>query len=230
MVINTNVDSNKSKEDFKEAVKGKHIPILTLDNKWHELFAINKKTPEVVELEEKVNELLKRQGFLTSEIKNLKKVKADLCKDIVQNMELTEESKSNKLNKNQELIKEINEKIEAYDDELLDIPALLKEANEELMIATMDICYHRLYDNSRIIIEISEWIRKVRVELKNRIVNKKAKEIENQHAYTYMHNIFGHEVIDIFDLKYVGDEIKEELKDETLPQDRTSNSITESES
>ena len=230
MVINTNVDSNKSKEDFKEAVKGKHIPILTLDNKWHELFAINKKTPEVVELEEKVNELLKRQGFLTSEIKNLKKVKADLCKDIVQNMELTEESKSNKLNKNQELIKEINEKIEAYDDELLDIPALLKEANEELMIATMDICYHRLYDNSRIIIEISEWIRKVRVELKNRIVNKKAKEIENQHAYTYMHNIFGHEVIDIFDLKYVGDEIKEELKDETLPQDRTSNSITELES
>lgn len=227
MVINTNVDSNKTREDFVEAVKGKHIPILTLDNKWHELFAINKKTPEILTLEEKVNKLLKRQGFLNTEIKNLKKVKSDLMKDIVENMELTEEAKSNKLNKNQELIKEINEKIEGYDDELLDIPSLLKEANDELMIATMDVCYHRLYDNSRIIIEISEWIRRVRVELKNRIVNKKAKEIENQHAYTYMHNIFGHEVIDIFDLKYVGDEVKEELKDETLPSDRTSNSITE---
>ena len=189
MVINVNEESNRSIDDFKDSIKGKHIPILTLDNKWHELFAISKKTPEVIKLEEQVNELLKRQGFLNQEIKDLKKLKSNLMNEIVENMELTKNAENVMLDKHQELIREINDKIDAYNDELLDLPALLKGANEELMILTMDICYHRLYDNSKLIIEISEWIRKVRNELKNRIMKKKAKEIENQLAYTYMHNI-----------------------------------------
>ena len=140
-------------------------------------------------------------------------------------MDETEQSKgkpSAKMTKNQELIKEANEKLEEYQDELLDIPSLIKEANNELMIATMDICYHRLYKNSSLIIEISEWIRKVRDQLKQRIMKKKAMEIENQLSYTYMHNIFGHELIDIFDLKYV----EEEANSETLPSDRTSQNVT----
>ena len=224
MVINTNVDSNKTKEDFLNAVKGKRIPVLTLDQKWHELFKFTPKTPEITGLEEKLNEYLKRQGFINNEIKGLKKVKSDLMNDIVENMNESDGNSSAKQAKNQEMIKEINEKIDEYNDELLDLPALIKETNDELMIATMDICYHKLFDNSKMIIEISEWIRKIRVELKNRIVSKKAKELENQYAYTYMHNIFGHEVIDIFDLKYVGDEVKKELKDETLPQEKTSKS------
>ena len=219
MVINTNVDTNKTREDFTRAVKDKHIPVLTLDQKWHALFKISPKSPEIQELEEKLNELLKRQGFINNEIKGLKKVKSDLMNDIVENMEQAEDKQSAKLNKNQELIKEINDKIDEYNDELLDLPSLIKETNEELMIATMDVCYHKLYDNSKVIIEISEWIRKIRVELKNRIVQKKAKEIENKNAYTYMHNIFGQEVIELFDLKYVGDDVKDTLKAETLPQE-----------
>ncbi|MBR5337350.1 MAG: hypothetical protein IK152_05145 [Lachnospiraceae bacterium] len=219
MVINTNVDSNKTKEDFIKAVKGKHIPILTLDQKWHELFKFTPKSAEIKEIEEKLNELLKRQGFINNELKGLKKVKSDLMNEIVENMNESEGEASAKQAKNQELIKEINDKVDAYNDELLDIPALIKEANDELMIATMDIFYHKLFDNSKVIIEISEWIRKIRVELKNKIVSKKAKEIENQIAYTYMHNVFGHEVIDIFDLKYIGDEKSKELKDETVPQE-----------
>lgn len=222
MVINVNEESNRSIDDFKDSIKGKHIPILTLDNKWHELFAISKKTPEVIKLEEQVNELLKRQGFLNQEIKDLKKLKSNLMNEIVENMELTKNAENVMLDKHQELIREINDKIDAYNDELLDLPALLKGANEELMILTMDICYHRLYDNSKLIIEISEWIRKVRNELKNRIMKKKAKEIENQLAYTYMHNIFGAEVINVFDLKY----IDEGPKNDTLPNDVTSRNIT----
>ncbi len=218
MVINTNVDSNKTREDFIKAVKGQRIPVLTLDQKWHELFKFTPKTADIKELEEKLNEYLKRQGFINNEIKGLKKVKSDLMSDIVSNMNEDGEA-SAKQEKNQELIKEINDKIDEYNDELLDIPALIKETNDELMIATMDIFYHKLYDNSRGIIEISEWIRKIRVELKNKIVSKKAKEIENQLAYTYMHNIFGHEVIDIFDLKYIGDDEKKAINDETLPQE-----------
>lgn len=222
MVINTNVDSNKTKEDFIKAVKGKPVPILTLDQKWHELFKFSPKTAEIKELEEKLNDLLKRQGFINNEIKGLKKVKSDLMNEIVENM--NEGEASARQVKNQELIREINDKIDEYNDELLDLPSLIKETNDELMLATMDVCYHKLFDNSKTIIEISEWIRKIRIELKNKIVSKKAKEIENQYAYTYMHNIFGHEVIDIFDLKYVGDDMKKELGDETVPSERTNRS------
>ena len=112
------------------------------------------------------------------------------------------------MTQNQELLKEINERIEEYEDELLDLPYKLNETNNKLMIASMEICYHKLFENSRRIEEFNEWIRKVRIELKKSILIKQNCEVQNQNLYSYMHDIFGAEVIDIFDMKYLGKYIK----------------------
>ena len=188
------------------------MPILTLDSKWHEIFTDDVKTREMKSLEKEVNELLKRQGFLNNEIKDLKKVKADRFNNIVQNMDLVSEDENASVSKvmtqNQELLKEINERIEEYEDELLDLPYKLNETNNKLMIASMEICYHKLFENSRRIEEFNEWIRKVRIELKKSILIKQNCEVQNQNLYSYMHDIFGAEVIDIFDMKYLGKYIK----------------------
>ena len=61
--------------DFAGALKGKKVPILTLDQKWHRLFAIHGKPEAVKELESELNELLKRQGKLNNDLKELKKKK-----------------------------------------------------------------------------------------------------------------------------------------------------------
>ena len=117
-------------------------------------------------------------------------------------------SVSKVMTQNQELLKEINERIEEYEDELLDLPYKLNETNNKLMIASMEICYHKLFENSRRIEEFNEWIRKVRIELKKSILIKQNCEVQNQNLYSYMHDIFGAEVIDIFDMKYLGKYIK----------------------
>ena len=47
---------------FKAALSGKRIPVLTLDSKWHQLFTQAKPDRRIRRLEEKLNDLLKRQG------------------------------------------------------------------------------------------------------------------------------------------------------------------------
>lgn len=208
----SDIKLKKTTKDFQESLKGIRVPILTLDSKWHEIFTDDVKTREMKSLEKEVNELLKRQGFLNNEIKDLKKVKADRFNNIVQNMDLVSEDENASVSKvmtqNQELLKEINERIEEYEDELLDLPYKLNETNNKLMIASMEICYHKLFENSRRIEEFNEWIRKVRIELKKSILIKQNCEVQNQNLYSYMHDIFGAEVIDIFDMKYLGKYIK----------------------
>lgn len=54
-------------------------------------FCFKRKTSEIKQLEEKVNQLLEQQGKLNNDLKELKKTKNRLMKSIVVNMEGTHE-------------------------------------------------------------------------------------------------------------------------------------------
>ena len=84
---------------------------------------------------------------------------------------------------------------------MLDIPAQIDEVNYNLMIRTMEMCYEVLQVNTKEIEEIGAWINEVRVELKKNIVRKQEKEIKNHELYSYMHDVFGADVVEIFDIK-----------------------------
>ena len=45
------------KKDFEAALKGKKVPLLVLDQKWHRLFAIHGKTDEISATEKELDEL-----------------------------------------------------------------------------------------------------------------------------------------------------------------------------
>ena len=83
-------------ETFREALVGKKIPILTLDNQWHKLFTQTGDNDEIHDLEEKLNELLKRQGKLNTEVKSLSSYKKKLMQEIVSIMELPDSSAKEK--------------------------------------------------------------------------------------------------------------------------------------
>ena len=68
------------------------------------------------------------------------------------------------------------------------------------MIRTMEMCYEVLKINTKEIDELGEWISKMRVELKKNIVRKQEKEIKSHELYSFMHDIFGADVIEIFDV------------------------------
>ena len=194
----------KERQDFKSALIGKTVPLLVLDQKWHRLFAVHGKTDEIKELEGKLNSLLAEQGRLNNRLKELKKLKGRLLDEIVQGME----DKEKHLEENKRLIDEINEKLENCEEELVDIPYQIRETNDELMLLSMDYFYEKIRVNQTESVEIEEWINQVRIDLKKNIIRKQNRDINNREIYAYLHDIFGAEVINIFDIKY--DEDKKE--------------------
>ena len=69
------------------------------------------------------------------------------------------------------------------------------------MLASMDFCYDKLRTNNEEIEEIAAWIKQMRIDLKKNIIKKQNREINSKEIYSYMHDIFGAQIIDIFDLK-----------------------------
>ena len=205
------------KKEFSKLLEGKKLSVAVLDHEWHELFKYVKPDREIKRLEEKLNELLKRQGKANTETKEIRKIKARLMDEIMQMMnEIGEGEPSAKVQKkmddNKRLINECNEKIDAYQDELLDLPKQIDEVNRKLMLRTMELCYDDIAANTRDIKEIAEWIAKVRVELKKQVLRKQDRETRNQELYRYLHGIFGADVIDIFDMAYYPEQQKETEK------------------
>jgi len=194
----------RKKFDYDKLIKDKKLPILTLDARWHELFPDEVKTVRIKELEQKVNQLLKQQGKTVHDIKDMKKLKKTLVSDIVVNMDIKDDllgkAKEKKLDRNKRFINELNEKIDKASDKLSELPYKIKEANEELVLESIKNCYNKIYDNQDKLDDISDWIQKTREELKKKILAKHDIETENNLIYTYMHDILGSEVIDLFDI------------------------------
>ena len=97
---------------------------------------------------------------------------------------------------------ECNEKLDTYRDENLDLPKRINDANKNLMLMTMEACYEDIQENHKQIQEITEWINNIRVELKKNMVRKEEMQRRNQDLYAYMHDIFGADVIELFDMKF----------------------------
>ncbi|MBQ8199714.1 MAG: hypothetical protein IJZ76_09865 [Lachnospiraceae bacterium] len=196
---------SRKEEVYKPALVGKNIPILTLDNKWHRLFTQTEISPQIKEKEKELNDLLKRQGKLNNECKKLRSIKTKLRDEIVSLM--GEDGKADKAaqkkqEENKKLIEDCNERLEADQDELLDIEKDINAVNYELMLLSMEVCYDAIKDNTEEIEQIDKWINQMRIDLKKNVVRKQERELFNQNLYSYMHDIFGPEVIEIFDMKY----------------------------
>ena len=203
---------SRSEEVYKPAIAGKKIPVLTLDHKWHRLFTQIDTNSEIVSLENELNELLKRHGKVNTETKDIKKLKNKLMEELrSSSMEGDEDPKA--IEEKKKLIEECNEKLDSYQDEILDLPAQINEVNKKLMLATMEVCYDDIKNGTEEIDEITEWINDIRVELKKKVIRKQEKQQRIQDLYSYMHDIFGADVINIFDMKYNPDENKLHKKD-----------------
>ena len=107
-----------------------------------------------------------------------------------------------KRQENKKLIDEVNEKIAEEEDRLLEIPKEIKDANERLMILSMDYFFFFLRVNHTEAQEIEEWIAQVRIDLKKNIIRKQNRTINNKEIYSYLHDIFGAEVLDLFDIQF----------------------------
>ena len=145
-------------EKYEQAMSGKKIPILTLDHKWHRLFTQVDENYAIKELSEELNVLLKKQGKANSQIKDIKKLKMKLMDEIVSMMDEDSDKGQKKIDENRRLIEECNEKIDSYQDDILDLPREIDATNRKLMLQTMAVCYDDIQKITQEIDEISEWI------------------------------------------------------------------------
>ena len=184
-------DSSRKIEEFLDAIQDKTIPVLTLDHKWYRLLNEDDRD-RMKKLEDQLNALLKRQGKLNTETRDIRLLKKKLMREIMPMVDAAEQGNDKKVEKQIEdhkrLIEECNEKLESYKEELLELP--------------MECCYRTMQRNTAEIQEISEWVTQIRVELKKRLVNKQEMEQRNHEIYSYMHDVFGAEVLNLFDMKY----------------------------
>ena len=192
----------KEDDKLRKAVDSKKIPVVTLDNKGHKIWTMIEKPSDIEKDEKILNDLLRRQGKLNTESKDIKKLKKKMMDEIVTLMDEGNQSSNRKIEENKRLIEECNQKLEAYEEELMDLPKEINEINKTIMYSTMEQCYHALHSNETDIDKLAEWIANIRVELKKNVVRKQEMEIQNAVMYSYMHDVFGADVVDLFDMKY----------------------------
>ena len=198
-------------EEVKKNTAYKRLPILILDERYHRLFPENEKTPEIKKLEKRLSGLLKRQGQVTNDLKAVKKIKEGLINSVLNNVENTElsESKRQKLmNSNQKLLLEAKEKIASLEQEEIDMPENIRTANLALVLECVDVCYARIHQNYEDIQLLGKWINEMRVELKKKVLVKQDKETKNAEIYSYMHDLLGPEMMEVFDNTASGDKDK----------------------
>lgn len=209
---------SRTEEIFKPALEKAKLPILTLDNNWYRLFAQMEETPEIRKLEKKLNELLKSQGRVTTEEKKLKAVKRKLMDEIILLADRysgqRDDTVQKAMDRQREMVEECNVRLEALKEENGSIPEEIEETNYQLMLKTMELCYRRLEENRKEIEYCEEWIQKTREELRENMARKQERETSTFELYSYMHNIFGRDVIDIFDMHYHPEKFRPKKKEE----------------
>ena len=124
-------------------------------------------------------------------------------------MEMAEEAEQGgnhsvmkQMEQHKKLVNDCNDKLDSYQDELLELPRQIERLNQKLMTATMEYCYAIMNENSEEIEEISAWVTGIRIELKKKLIKKQQMEQQNHEIYSYMHDVFGADVIELFDMKY----------------------------
>ena len=209
--------ASRKQDSFEEALIGKKIPVLTLDGKWYRLLdELGRDAAK--EYENQLNNLLRRQGKLNSEIKDVKRLKKKLMNEMlpmVDEANAGSKGMDTRIEEQKRMIEECNERIEENEDELTDIPIAISQINNQLMLVTMEYCYETMRKNTEEIEALEEWIGEIRVELKKRLIKKQEMEQKNLEIYSYMHDIFGADVVNLFDVTYNPEEKHPKLPGES---------------
>ena len=187
---------------IKENAAFKQIPILTLDQNYYKLFPDEDEKPEAIKaLEKKVNELLKKQGQVNNDIKEVKKIKNRLIQGVAEVMDQDDADPKHmkKMSESQRLIYEAKEKIANLEDEALEMPKKLAAANQELLALTVRYCYKKMNADRDDIKILDKWINDTRVKLKKNLLIKQDKETRIDQTYSCLHDILGQSLMGILD-------------------------------
>lgn len=195
------------KKDIEISID-KNTHLLTLDVKWHELFK-DKKPLKVQGLERELNNLLKRQGTLNTELKEYQALKKKMMDEIVQNMGGTyddnDKKARKKLDRNRNYIEQINKKLEDYEKELETIPDKILQKNKQLVSVTMNHFYLTMLKRKERANELEDTVVELKEKIQKAIIERDEAKEYYQQLYGYIHDVVGASIIEQYDKYYIGD-------------------------
>ncbi len=183
-------------EEILHKIKMHRLPPLTLDVKWQAIFNTSEKSDRIKKLEKQLNDLLKRQGGISNDVKDLKVLKKKLMQEIVENMDSQGNSRvDKKVKKSRELIEDINDKLILLEDEELDLPSNMADVNAQLMLESMSEILDVYEENEEDIEVLEEWINETRIELKKRVLLLQKKKEDNALMVKYLNDMVDEEIV-----------------------------------
>lgn len=189
---------------IRNALRGKQVPILVLDNRWHTMFPKGRKPAEIASIETNLNKYLKLQGKLINEMKDLKVAKQRLMQGIVAGMEEEGERGNRKKDNQQRLLLETSSRIQECSEQLMYLPKKIQLENEKLMVYTAQYCFEQMTNSDGRLRELKQEIRELRERLADCTEEKEALEEGLQNGYALMHNVLGPEVMNLYDKGKLG--------------------------
>ena len=197
----------KKRRRFDRKVLRKNdISLLILDERWNSLFNTVQKTPEILKTEEELKGLLKQQSRLGAEAKEISLHKK-ACMDKI--LQLTTEVFDNgnedakrEMHECEREIKRINERLVEIEDELDNIPRLIKEVNLKLLENTVNVVYFKIRANQKRVAELEKLIEIEREKLKSYIDEKEALSQDDTDIYSYFHDLLGAEELEKLDREF----------------------------
>ena len=184
---------------YIQMLNGQNLPVLTLDPAWHALFVNNNKPPAVKQLERKLTELLKQQGKLTNQNRDMMVLKKRLMNNILTHMSEDDVASDERKQKQRDMIEQMNEKVVQNEDALQILPDEIKRVNEELLLETMKCVYEQVHINKQKIAELDEGIDRIRTELSKKLLEKQGREEYNHDVFGNLKEIVGMRAIEMYE-------------------------------
>jgi len=198
---------NDRKAKFDRKVLRKNdISLLILDERWNGLFANAEKTPEITACEERLKTLLKDEARINAESKEISQLKKKCMDKIIQltteAFEKNNENARNEMKNCEKEIKRINERLVKIEEELDNIPGLIKETNLELLEHTVNIVYFSLRKNQERARELDALIEETKEKLMKYIDERATLSQDDTDIYSYFHDLLGAEELEKLDKEF----------------------------
>ena len=192
----------------ENVLRRNRIPILIKEPEWVKLFGdINNRQIQATKAE--LIQLIIKEQKLEEHFKKIQKKKAKHMKMIleVSNIVNDEENNNDKtkninlLDRYKEEILQINEEVESIKFQLENFPKEIREANFQLLNATVQYGYDELKHKEKEFDKAVSDIESLRIKLREAVITKHDNEEWINNTYTFLHGVLGSEVIEKLDRK-----------------------------
>lgn len=190
------------KEYIEHILQDKKLPIVLLDSLWYTARE-HIQSPVIIKKEEHLKELLKEQGKLHIDYKEYSIVKQNFMKKVLEisgdQQEKATSEGNNTLDTLHDSILNLSHKLEGIRERLETIEVEITKENKEIIFEMAAIGYSYIEHYKVETDKLEEQIETLRLEMLEKINQKKQEETNLKDIYGYLHNIIGREYVEVID-------------------------------